>query len=129
MSDRQLVSFIEVHLDFGVTTVDHADIYGGYECEAAFGEALNWHLTCVNGWKSSVNAVSRRPHVKKNVIGDYITDRNHIIKSAEQSLINLATIILNMLLIHRPDPLIDADEVADALERLHQSGKPVDFGV
>lgn len=40
MSARQLVSFIEVHLDLGVTTVDHADIYGGYQCEAAFGEAL-----------------------------------------------------------------------------------------
>ncbi len=65
MSARQLVSFIEEHLDLGVTTVDHADIYGGYQCEAAFGEALNWHLTCVNGWKSSVNAVSRRPRVKK----------------------------------------------------------------
>ncbi|HRM40812.1 MAG TPA: aldo/keto reductase, partial [Escherichia coli] len=40
MSARQLVSFIEEHLDLGVTTVDHADIYGGYQCEAAFGEAL-----------------------------------------------------------------------------------------
>lgn len=40
MSARQLVSFIEEHLDLGITTVDHADIYGGYQCEAAFGEAL-----------------------------------------------------------------------------------------
>ena len=40
MSPRELVSFIEEHLDLGVTTVDHADIYGGYLCEAAFGEAL-----------------------------------------------------------------------------------------
>lgn len=40
MSTRQLVSFIEEHLDLGVTTVDHADIYGGYQCEAAFGEAM-----------------------------------------------------------------------------------------
>lgn len=40
MSARQLVSFIEEHLDLGVTTVDHADIYGGYQCEAAFGEAM-----------------------------------------------------------------------------------------
>ncbi|ECO8017261.1 hypothetical protein FXS13_01020 [Salmonella enterica] len=43
MSARQLVSFIEEHLDLGVTTVDHADIYGGYQCEAAFGEAFQ-HL-------------------------------------------------------------------------------------
>ncbi len=40
LSARQLVSFIEEHLDLGVTTVDHADIYGGYDCEAAFGESL-----------------------------------------------------------------------------------------
>ncbi len=45
MSARQLVSFIEEHLDLGVTTVDHADIYGGgYQCEAAFGEALTLAL-------------------------------------------------------------------------------------
>ena len=64
MSARQLVSFIEEHLDLGVTTVDHADIYGGYQCEAAFGEALKLapHL---RERKSSVNAVSRRPRVKK----------------------------------------------------------------
>ncbi|MCW0135964.1 aldo/keto reductase [Escherichia coli] len=52
-----------------------------------------------------------------------ITDRDHIIKSAEQSLINLATDHLDLLLIHRPDPLMDADEVADAFKHLHQSGK------
>lgn len=40
MSPLQLASFIEEHIDLGVTTVDHADIYGGYQCEAAFGEAL-----------------------------------------------------------------------------------------
>lgn len=65
MSARQLVSFIEEHLDLGVTTVDHADIYGGYQCEAAFGEALKLAPHLRNGWKSSVNAVSRRPRVKK----------------------------------------------------------------
>ncbi len=60
---------------------------------------------------------------EENVIGHYITDRDHIIKSAEQSLINLATDHLDLLLIHRPDPLMDADEVADAFKHLHQSGK------
>ena len=79
----------------------------------------------MNGWKSSVNAVSRRPRVKKNVIGHYITDRDHIIKSAEQSLINLATDHLDLLLIHRPDPLMDADEVADALNICIRAAKCV----
>ncbi|MFR0192365.1 aldo/keto reductase, partial [Escherichia coli] len=112
MSARQLVSFIEEHLDLGVTTVDHADIYGGYQCEAAFGEALKLapHL------RERMEIVSKcgiaTTACEENVIGHYITDRDHIIKSAEQSLINLATDHLDLLLIHRPDPLMDADEVA-----------------
>ena len=112
MSARQLVSFIEEHLDLGVTTVDHADIYGGYQCEAAFGEALKLaphlreRMEIVS--KCGIATTAR----EENVIGHYITDRDHIIKSAEQSLINLATDHLDLLLIHRPDPLMDADEVA-----------------
>jgi predicted oxidoreductase len=129
MSARQLVSFIEEHLDLGVTTVDHADIYGGYQCEAAFGEALKLaphlreRMEIVS--KCGIATTAR----EENVIGHYITDRDHIIKSAEQSLINLATDHLDLLLIHRPDPLMDADEVADAFKHLHQSGKVRHFGV
>ncbi len=129
MSARQLVSFIEEHLDLGVTTVDHAGIYGGYQCEAAFGEALKLaphlreRMEIVS--KCGIATTAR----EENVIGHYITDRDHIIKSAEQSLINLATDHLDLLLIHRPDPLMDADEVADAFKHLHQSGKVRHFGV
>lgn len=50
----------------------------------------------------------------ENTIGHYITDRDHIVLSAEQSLRNLATDHIDLLLIHRPDPLMDADEVAEA---------------
>ena len=64
-----------------------------------------------------------------NALGHYITDSDHIIKSAEQSLVNLATDRLDLLLIHRPDPLMDADEVAAAFLNLHQSGKVRHFGV
>ena len=60
MSPLQLASFIEEHLDLGITTVDHADIYGGYACEAAFGEASSWFRRCVSGWKLSPNAVLPR---------------------------------------------------------------------
>lgn len=129
MSSRQLLSFIEQHLDLGVTTVDHADIYGGYRCEAAFGEALKL-APQLRGRMEIVTkcgiATTARP---ENVIGHYITDRQHIIDSAEQSLRNLATDYLDVLLIHRPDPLMDADEVAGAFMVLHQSGKVRHFGV
>ena len=129
MSARQLVSFIEEHLDLGVTTVDHADIYGGYQCEAAFGEAmklaphLRQRMEIVT--KCGIATTAKPEHA----LGHYITDRNHIIHSAEQSLRNLATDVLELLLIHRPDPLMDADEVAQAFLTLHQSGKVRHFGV
>lgn len=129
MSPRQLVSFIEAHLDLGVTTVDHADIYGGYQCEAAFGEALKLapHLRERMEVVSKCGiATTARP---EHVIGHYITDKEHIISSAEHSLVNLATDRLDLLLIHRPDPLMDADEVAEAFLQLHQSGKVRHFGV
>ncbi|MGK0704736.1 aldo/keto reductase [Yokenella regensburgei] len=129
MSPRQLVSFIEEHLDLGVTTVDHADIYGGYQCEAAFGEAMKLapHL------RSRMEVVSKcgiaTTAKAENGIGHYITDKHHIINSAEQSLKNLAIDALDLLLIHRPDPLMDADEVAEAFLALHQAGKVRHFGV
>ncbi|WP_318365207.1 aldo/keto reductase family oxidoreductase [Enterobacter sp.] len=129
MSSRELVSFIEAHLDLGVTTVDHADIYGGYQCEAAFGEALKLapHL------RSRMEIVSKcgiaTTARAENALGHYITDKSHIIASAEQSLTNLAVDHLDLLLIHRPDPLMDADEVAEAFLQLHQNGKVRHFGV
>jgi len=126
---RQLVSFIEAHLDLGVTTVDHADIYGGYQCEAAFGEALNLapHLRARMEMVTKCGiATTAKP---EHALGHYITERDHIIHSAEQSLVNLATDYLDLLLIHRPDPLMDADEVAEAFLQLHQSGKVRHFGV
>lgn len=129
MSPQQLVSFIESHLDLGVTTVDHADIYGGYLCEGAFGEALKLapHLRARMEIVSKCGiATTAKP---EHVLGHYITERDHIIRSAEQSLVNLATDHLDLLLIHRPDPLMDADEVAEAFLHLHQSGKVRHFGV
>ncbi|TNL10506.1 oxidoreductase [Kosakonia cowanii] len=126
---RQLVSFIEAHLDLGVTTVDHADIYGGYQCEADFGEALKLapHLRARMEMVTKCGiATTAKP---EHALGHYITERDHIIHSAEQSLVNLATDYLDLLLIHRPDPLMDADEVAEAFLQLHQSGKVRHFGV
>ena len=129
MSARQLVSFIEEHLDLGVTTVDHADIYGGYQCEAAFGEAmklaphLREKMQIVT--KCGIATTARA----ENALGHYITDSAHIIASAEESLKLLATDHIDLLLIHRPDPLMDADDVADAFKKLHHSGKVRHFGV
>ena len=129
MSARQLASFIEEHVDLGITTADHADIYGGYQCEAAFGDAmrlvphLRQKMEIVT--KCGIATTANPDHA----LGHYITDTSHIISSAESSLQKLATDYLDLLLIHRPDPLMDADEVAEAFTSLHQSGKVRHFGV
>ncbi|ELY4599815.1 aldo/keto reductase family oxidoreductase [Cronobacter malonaticus] len=128
-SARELVGFIEQHLDLGITTVDHADIYGNYQCEAAFGEALRLapHLRDKMEIVTKCGiATTAKP---ENVIGHYITDRRHIVQSAENSLRHLHTDVLDLLLIHRPDPLMDADEIAEAFLELHKSGKVRHFGV
>ncbi|CAM6378508.1 putative oxidoreductase YdhF [Leclercia adecarboxylata] len=129
MSAQQLVSFIEEHLDLGVTTVDHADIYGGYQCEAAFGEALKRSPALRQRMEIVTKCGIATTAKAEHALGHYITDRDHIISSAEQSLTNLATDYLDLLLIHRPDPLMDADDVAEAFLALHQSGKVRHFGV
>lgn len=129
MTSSQLASFMEEHVDLGITTVDHADIYGGYQCEAAFGDALRQvgHLRSKMQIVSKCGIATRAK--AENKIGHYITDCDYIIRSAENSLKNLATDHLDLLLIHRPDPLMDADDVAKAFIQLHQSGKVLHFGV
>lgn len=129
MSARELVSFIEQHLDLGITTVDHADIYGGYQCEAAFGEALKLTPQLRDRMEIVTKCGIATTAKAENKIGHYITDRAHIVESAETSLKNLAVEHLDLLLIHRPDPLMDADEVAEAFLQLHQAGKVRHFGV
>ncbi|EGQ5301086.1 aldo/keto reductase family oxidoreductase [Enterobacter hormaechei subsp. hormaechei] len=129
MSPVQLADFIEEHLDLGITTVDHADIYGGYQCEAAFGEALKRAPALRERMEIVTKCGIATTAKPENALGHYITDSAHIIKSAEQSLVNLATDRIDLLLIHRPDPLMDADEVAEAFLALHQSGKVRHFGV
>ena len=129
MSPQALLAFMEQHIELGITTVDHADIYGDYQCEAAFGNALRLkpalreRMEIVS--KCGIATTARPGHA----LGHYITDRAHIVASAEQSLKNLHTDYLDLLLIHRPDPLMDADEVADAFTTLHSSGKVRHFGV
>ncbi|MBP2197535.1 aldo/keto reductase [Pantoea cypripedii] len=129
MTPQQCVEFIEHHLALGITTVDHADIYGDYQCEAAFGAALK----LAPGLREKLQIVTKCGIATRakpeHHIGHYITDARHILQSAENSLRHFGTDYLDLLLIHRPDPLMDADEVAEAFLSLHQSGKVRHFGV
>lgn len=96
----QLVSFIEEHLDFGVIIVDYVDIYGGYQCEVVFGEALKLAFYLCE-WMEIVSKCGIVMIVcEENVIGYYIIDCDYIIKSVEQLLINFVIDYLDLLLIY-----------------------------
>ncbi len=131
MTPQQRLAFIEQCIALGVTSFDHADIYGGYGVEGLFGEALalkpslRSQIQIVS--KCGIKLVaSRRP---AHTIQHYDTSAAHIAASVENSLRELRTDYLDLLLIHRPDPLMDFDEVAGAFQRLRAEGKVKEFGV
>jgi predicted oxidoreductase len=123
--------WIEQCLELGVSSFDHADLYGGYSVERLFGEAL----ALAPGLRDRLQIVSKcgiqlrcdaRP---ANRIKHYDTSAAHITASVENSLRALRTDHLDLLLVHRPDALMDADEVAGAFEALEAAGKVRAFGV
>lgn len=128
---KKLLSQIEEALDLGVSTFDHADIYGDYSCEAAFGRALQRNpalrekMQLVS--KCGIKLVSSRYPARR--LPHYDTSYEHIIRSVEASLRNLQTDYLDLLLIHRPDPLMDPADTARAFEQLEKEGKVRHFGV
>ncbi|POG21456.1 oxidoreductase [Aeromonas bestiarum] len=129
LSPAALLDLMKYHLDLGVTTLDHADIYGGYQCEEAFGKALRLEPSLRERMEIVSKcgiALTARP---EHALNHYNTGKAHIVASAEASLHKLGTDHLDLLLIHRPDPLMDADEVADAFITLRQAGKIKHAGV
>ena len=128
---QQRLAWIEGNLDLGVTSFDHADIYGGYSVEALFGEALalqpslRARLQLVGKCGIKLVTPARPAHRVKH----YDTSAAHLQASVEQSLRALRTDHLDLLLIHRPDALTDFDELADTFEALRRDGKVRFFGV
>jgi predicted oxidoreductase len=131
MSVGQRVAFIEQCIALGVTSFDHADIYGNYGVEGLFGEALHNEPSLRDRielvTKCGIKLVS--PQRPSHSIQHYDTSASHIVASAEQSLRQLRTDRIDLLLIHRPDPLMDFDEIAEAFAALRKSGKVLNFGV
>jgi len=131
MTVDQRIAFIEQCIALGVTSFDHADIYGNYGVEGLFGEALRARPSLRDRMqlisKCGIRLLSnKRP---QHTIQHYDTSAAHIVGSAEESLRQLHTDRLDLLLIHRPDPLMDFDEIAAAFTRLKQDGKVLHFGV
>jgi predicted oxidoreductase len=127
MTAEQRLAYLQQALELGITTIDHADIYGS---EAPFGEALALQpslrdkleiVTKCGIVPLGDQSPTRAPH--------YNTSTAHIVASAENSLRQLRIEQIDVLLIHRPSPLLDADEVAEAFQVLQRAGKVKHFGV
>lgn len=125
------VRWIESALELGITSFDHADIYGGYRCEALFGEAL----AAAPGLRERLQIVTKcgirlvhesQPGVQ---INHYDSSAAHIRASVQRSLAALRTDRIELLLIHRPDMLGHPDEIAEAFEQLRRAGQVLAFGV
>lgn len=126
MDAEAMARFVEHGLDLGVTTLDTAAVYGGGRSETLLGDALALRP----GLRDRVEIVTKCgigtfgtsfPH--------YDAGRQAILDSVDESLRRLRTDRVDVLLIHRPSPLLDADEVAGAFEYLRDAGKALHFGV
>ncbi|MBE8727344.1 aldo/keto reductase [Flavobacterium hungaricum] len=131
LTTKEMENMIQVSIENKITTFDHADIYGSYTTEADFGKAFQASkisrekLQLIT--KCGIQMIAeKRP---ENKIKHYDYSKDYIIKSVEGSLKNLKTDYVDVFLLHRPSPLMQADEIAEAVEKLKGEGKIIDFGL
>jgi predicted oxidoreductase len=121
MSKPEIAQLIRTALDEGIDFFDHADVYGGGECEAKFAEALD-----MNPRLRATMYIQSKCGIRK---GAFDFSKEHILASVDGSLQRLRTEYLDVLLLHRPDALVEPEEVAEAFTLLQASGKVRHFGV
>jgi len=127
---NEMILLINTCLEAGVTSFDHADIYGAYTTEADFGIAFKQS----NIERNTIQLISKCgiAYVSPNrstKIKHYNYSKEYVIKSVENSLKNLQTDYLDALLLHRPSPLMHPYEIMEAVAKLGQEGKIKSFGV
>ena len=131
LNTKEMNHLIHLFFENGITTFDQADIYGGYTIEASFGKA--WANTKIDREKIQLISKCGIQYVSENrpenKLKHYDYSTNYIIWSVENSLKNLHTDYLDVFLLHRPSPLMQADEIALAVEKLKAAGKIRSFGV
>jgi len=130
LSTKEMENLIQICIENKITTFDHADIYGKYTTEADFGKAFQSSkiprekLQLITKCGIQMIAESR-----SNKIKHYDYSKEYIIWSVEESLKKLKTDYVDVFLLHRPSPLIQADEIAEAVGKLKSEGKIIDFGL
>ena len=129
-STAEMARLMNQCLEFGITTFDHADIYGGYTTEGEFGKAF----ASSGISRDSLQLITKcgiqyDSPARPNRIKHYEYGADYIVHSATNSLKLLGTEYLDLLLLHRPSPLMDPQEVGAAFRTLKDSGKVRSFGV
>jgi predicted oxidoreductase len=131
VSSSVVEQLIHTSLDAGITSFDHADIYGDYNNEKIFGDALKK----ISVKRQDIQLITKcgikllSANHPNTWIKHYDTSKAHILASVDNSLKLLGTDYIDVLLLHRPDPLMDPEEVAEAFGLLKQNGKVMHFGV
>jgi predicted oxidoreductase len=130
-SKEQYLTIINQCIDINLNEFDHADIYGDYTTEAAFGEALKDNSSL----RTKIKLITKcgikmmSPNRPAHYIKSYDASAAHIKASVENSLKNFHTDYIDTLLIHRPDVLMDVQDIAEVISALKQEGKVKYFGV
>ena len=130
LSPKEMENMIQICIENKITTFDHADIYGSYSTESDFGKAFTASQISREKMqlisKCGIQLISKN---RPNTIKHYDYCKDYIIGSVENSLKNLQTDYLDVFLLHRPSPLMQSDEIAEAVLKLKSEGKIVSFGL
>ncbi|WP_104129147.1 aldo/keto reductase family oxidoreductase [Cryobacterium sp. Y57] len=120
---EEIRSLVGASRDAGINFFDHADVYGStpHECERRFGDAVTFSAE-----DRARVAIQSKVGIQS---GFWDFSKEHILESVDESLTALKTDYLDTLLLHRPDALVEPDEVAEAFNVLHDAGKVLNFGV
>ena len=121
LQPKEAEQFVQTALDLGANFFDHADIYGGGACEEIFADAIHMN----NRVREKV-ILQSKCGIRE---GRYDFSKEHILNSVDGILRRLRTDYLDVLLLHRPDALVEPEEVAEAFDTLHSTGKVRYFGV
>lgn len=130
LTTKEMENLIQLCIENKITTFDHADIYGSYTTEADFGKAF--HNSKISREKLQLITkcgIQMIAESRPNKIKHYDYSKDYIVWSVEESLKKLKTDYVDVFLLHRPSPLMQADEIAEAVEKLKAEGKIIDFGL
>lgn len=127
LSVKEAETVVQTALDEGIDFFDHADIYGGGLSEEIFAKAI--HMSPAVREKILLQTKCGIVHNSKGENAAFDFSKEHILEAVEGSLKRLNTDYIDVLLLHRPDALVEPEEVAEAFNILHSSGKVRHFGV